>query len=177
MIIQILFMMFMITLIDSSLTSDYSYPIPVHVAAIHHDNTNVNEYGRRRRLETMNKTMSPLYLGYGTHYSFLYVGTPPQRVSVIIDTGSHNTAFPCVGCHCGKHMDPFFDPKKSKSSSEVSCVGTGRCYVMQSYNEGSSWKAYKVKDKVVVAGKFQPSSLKNAVDFIFHCQGIHSLIL
>lgn len=40
----------------------------------------------------------PLHAGYGTHYAFLYVGTPPQRVSVIIDTGSHWTAFPCSGC-------------------------------------------------------------------------------
>ena len=26
------------------------------------------------------------------------VGSPPQRVSVIVDTGSHHTAFPCSGC-------------------------------------------------------------------------------
>lgn len=40
----------------------------------------------------------PLHAGYGTHYAYLYVGTPAQRVSVIIDTGSHWTAFPCTGC-------------------------------------------------------------------------------
>lgn len=40
----------------------------------------------------------PLHAGYGTHYSYFYVGTPPQRVSVIVDTGSHWTAFPCDGC-------------------------------------------------------------------------------
>lgn len=42
----------------------------------------------------------PLHAGYGTHYAFMYVGTPAQRVSVILDTGSHWTAFPCTGCRC-----------------------------------------------------------------------------
>jgi hypothetical protein len=27
---------------------------------------------------------TPLFQGMGTHYSFLYVGSPPQRVSVIV---------------------------------------------------------------------------------------------
>jgi hypothetical protein len=48
----------------------------------------------------------PLFRGQGTHYVFLWVGSPPQRVSVIVDTGSHHTAFPCVGCQCGKHVRP-----------------------------------------------------------------------
>ena len=56
----------------------------------------------------MSQSISPLFLGYGTHYAFLWVGSPPQRRSVIIDTGSHNTAFPCVGCKCGKHVSFFF---------------------------------------------------------------------
>jgi hypothetical protein len=45
----------------------------------------------------------PLSQGYGTHYANLWVGSPiPQRQSVIVDTGSHFTAFPCVGCvKCG----------------------------------------------------------------------------
>lgn len=47
---------------------------------------------------------APLFEGMGTHYSFIWVGTPPQRVSVIMDTGSHHTAFPCTGCKCGKHV-------------------------------------------------------------------------
>ena len=30
------------------------------------------------------------------------VGEPPQRVSVILDSGSSLLAFPCTGCsHCG----------------------------------------------------------------------------
>ena len=41
--------------------------------------------------------LAPLYPGYGTHYAYIYIGTPPKRQSVIIDTGSHQTAFPCEG--------------------------------------------------------------------------------
>lgn len=57
------------------------------------------EHRRRRRLQlSVDEDEVPVHSGYGTHYSFVYVGTPPQRVSVILDTGSHLTAFPCTGC-------------------------------------------------------------------------------
>ena len=36
---------------------------------------------------TVDAEVTPLYLGYGTHFAYVYVGTPPQRQSVIIDTG------------------------------------------------------------------------------------------
>jgi len=39
---------------------------------------------------------TPLFQGMGTHYADVWVGTPPQRQSVIIDTGSSSTAFPCA---------------------------------------------------------------------------------
>ena len=56
---------------------------------------------RRRRLQQTKKKggmfntyqTSPLHQGYGTHYATIWVGTPSQRKSVIIDTGSHFTAF------------------------------------------------------------------------------------
>jgi hypothetical protein len=41
----------------------------------------------------------PLSQGYGTHFANIWVGSPtPQRKTVIVDTGSHYTAFPCSGC-------------------------------------------------------------------------------
>lgn len=123
---------------------------------------------------------APMFEGLGTHYSFIWVGTPAQRVSVIMDTGSHHTAFPCMGCKCGKHviifderyfspfwvftvlftylsyqMDPYFDPKKSSTSVIKSCGQDGKkCIFKQSYTEGSSWSAFKVRDKVWVGGKY-----------------------
>ena len=92
--------------------------------------------------------MAPLYQGLGVHYSYIWVGTPPQRVSVILDTGSHHTAFPCTGCKCGKHNDPYWDPKKSSTSKILKCAGNKNCVFSQRYTEGSSWKAFKVKDRI-----------------------------
>eukprot|EP00984_Skeletonema_dohrnii_P009610 scaffold3677_cov94-Skeletonema_dohrnii-CCMP3373.AAC.4 len=71
-----------------------------------------------------------LYQGYGTHYIDLWVGTPPQRQTVIVDTGSSITAFPCSGCdHCGDnpatgelyHLDEDFDKFKSSSYEQFEC--------------------------------------------------------
>ena len=72
-----------------------------------------------------------LYQGYGTHYLDLWVGSPPQRQTVIVDTGSSITAFPCSGCdHCGDnpatgeiyHLDEDFDKFKSSTYQQFECV-------------------------------------------------------
>ena len=39
----------------------------------------------------------PLGIGTGTHYVNAYIGTPPQRASIIVDTGSAKMALPCKG--------------------------------------------------------------------------------
>ena len=118
----------------------------------------------RRRLaaEGVNKPSdaadedTPLFQGIGTHYANIFVGVPPQRVSVIVDTGSHHTAFPCTGCkQCGKHTDPYFDPDHSETQNTLSCdkceagakCTAKRCQLSQSYTEGSSWKAYQVRPR------------------------------
>ncbi|KAL7534899.1 hypothetical protein ACHAXR_007993 [Thalassiosira sp. AJA248-18] len=71
-----------------------------------------------------------LYQGYGTHYLDLWVGTPPQRQTVIIDTGSSITAFPCTGCeNCGSnpttgeqyHLDDDYNVEDSESYQEKEC--------------------------------------------------------
>ena len=116
------------------------------------NNGSMGSSGSGRRLYETGK-LSPLYRGYGTHYAFIWVGSPPQRVSVIVDTGSHHTAFPCSGCNCGKHMNELFDPRKSETSQVVACISRGgKCTFQQSYSEGSSWKAHKVIDEVWVGG-------------------------
>lgn len=72
-----------------------------------------------------------LYQGYGTHYIDLWVGTDPQRQTVIVDTGSSITAFPCSGCdHCGDnpatgelyHLDEDFDKFKSRTYEQFECA-------------------------------------------------------
>ncbi len=67
----------------------------------------------------------PLSQGYGTHFANVWVGTPvPQRKTVIVDTGSHYTAFPCTGCNdCGAphHTDPYYRPENSKTFQQLQC--------------------------------------------------------
>ena len=99
---------------------------------------------------------APLSQGYGTHYANVWVGSPrAQRKSVIVDTGSHYTAFPCKGCDsCGEehHTDPYFDPDLSDTFRPLTCqecqLGANcknhQCTFSQSYTEGSSWEAYQV---------------------------------
>lgn len=63
------------------------------------------------------------------------MGTPPQRQTVIIDTGSSITAFPCTGCdHCGSnpttgeqyHLDDDFDTDASSTYEEKVCTAGTR---------------------------------------------------
>ena len=128
---------------------------------------------------------SPLHQGYGTHYATIWVGTPSQRKSVIVDTGSHFTAFPCRGCdNCGEehHTDRYFDPDASSTFRALPCGSCiagkcegGRCVFSQSYTEGSSWSAYESVDKVFVGGRELSTALNPAnsafkADFLFGCQ-------
>ena len=54
---------------------------------------------------------------YGNSSQFMYyyididIGTPPQKQSVIIDTGSERIGFPCMQTcsNCGNHIYPRFD--------------------------------------------------------------------
>lgn len=127
----------------------------------------------RRKLETLSEEITPLYPGYGTHFSYIYIGTPPQRQTVIIDTGSKLTAFPCTGCQqCGKHINPYFEWKNSSTAVVSDCKGKP-CMMSQSYSEGSSWKAFKITDRVYIGGltiDMVSSASKYTVDFSFGCQ-------
>lgn len=61
-------------------------------------------------------------LGY--YYVTIFVGHPPQKQSVIIDTGSGQLALPCnkcTGCN-PKHIDTPFDMTKSKTAEYITCV-------------------------------------------------------
>jgi hypothetical protein len=54
-------------------------------------------------------------------------------------------------------MDPYFDPTKSSTSAVKDCGSKNggndkKCFFRQSYSEGSSWNAFKVKDKVWMGG-------------------------
>lgn len=87
----------------------------------------------------------------------LWIGCPPQRQTVIVDTGSGATAFPCEGCvDCGAyyehneqapdeeddvhfHTDPLFHPAQSKCFHVITCPASncrmgGECYSQEQYN-------------------------------------------
>ena len=52
----------------------------------------------------------PLIANSGTHHATMYIGSPPQKQILIVDTGSRLTAFPCKPqcSNCMKHVsNPF----------------------------------------------------------------------
>jgi hypothetical protein len=108
-----------------------------------------------------------LFQGYGTHYADMWCGSPtPQRQTVIVDTGSGVTAFPCNECNhnCGVpdyHIDDVYDETKSTSFIQLTCDdclrgecdrSSNSCTFGMSYQEGSSWNAFEVSDLCYVGG-------------------------
>jgi len=154
----------------------------------HQENRRIEEYEHIRHSGSYSHYQAvPLSQGYGTHYAHLWVGTPKaQRQSVIVDTGSHYTAFPCRGCNnCGEehHTDPYFEPGLSSSFRPLPChncqLGATckgfKCVFSQSYTEGSSWEAYQVEDVLHLGGNdflasVDPSTQGYAIPFMFGCQ-------
>ena len=118
--------------------------------------------------------LAALYQGYGTHYVDLWIGVPtPQRQTLIVDTGSSRTAFPCDGCKdCGLGFHTaahYYDPSQSKTFHKLTCEecrsgsckhakkgnhakDAGYCSLHQGYSEGSEWRAYEFLDYVYVGG-------------------------
>ena len=118
-----------------------------------------------RRLASANDPtpVSELFQGYGTHYADLWVGAPPQRQTVIVDTGSGTTAFPCSGCqNCGVpkyHSDGLFMEDMSETFEALTCHNcfqgdcrSGKCSLSRFYLEGSSWSAYEAQDRCYIGG-------------------------
>ncbi|OLP79386.1 Aspartic proteinase CDR1 [Symbiodinium microadriaticum] len=96
---------------------------------------------------------------YAYYFLDLSIGTPPQRVSVIVDTGSSITGFPCKSCeHCGQHIDPLFEITRSRTASWVKCNTKNchgfcssdqkHCTYRQSFTEGSSFHGWWFQDLV-----------------------------
>lgn len=142
---------------------------------IHKKSSSIIDIRNYRRYLQEQFPHAPVYRGYGTHFVYLWVGTPSHRISVIVDTGSHHTAFPCKGCNnCGIHTDKYWDPKQSSTSFIPLCGSSNTlCKFSQSYTEGSSWEAYKVTDIAWIGGEkidMLDKLPKYSVNFTFGCQ-------
>ncbi len=72
----------------------------------------------------------PLHAKSGTYHVYMYIGTPPQRQTLIVDTGSRLTAFPChPHCSdCGLHSTKPFHLNQSSTHRIVSC---NECRLLQ----------------------------------------------
>ena len=98
----------------------------------------------------------PLYQGWGSHYVDLYVGNPhPQRQTLIVDTGSSTTAFPCSGCSprkCGRleryHTDPIYQEARSHTFCKIQCneCYLGNCHQHHRYRQRQQQLLHNTSD-------------------------------
>jgi hypothetical protein len=123
------------------------------------------------------------YISFAYFYALVSLGTPPQVMSVIADTGSSLTAVSCTSCpsgQCGNHQHPAYNPEASTTSVALPCsecsnsCSNGFCTYTVSYAEGSSIggllyteQAYLTSDVSADASRYSPFSMQH---FRFGCQ-------
>ncbi|KAG9151775.1 hypothetical protein Leryth_002056 [Lithospermum erythrorhizon] len=79
-------------------------------------------YLQSSRLPNARMKLHDDLLRNGYYTTRLWIGTPPQRFALIVDTGSTVTYVPCATCQqCGRHQDPKFQPDESSSYHPVKC--------------------------------------------------------
>lgn len=104
----------------------------------------------------------PLYGGtrdFGYYFVDAAVGTPPQRLAAIVDTGSEGLTVTCTACiDCGiVHLDPFFNPDISSTFERLEQCSAGRlrspsCTFEKKYLEGSSLRGRFFIDNIQILG-------------------------
>lgn len=124
--------------------------------AVEIETTASGEQEEQRSLADIeHQQIGALYQGYGTHYVDVWVGTPPQRQTVIVDTGSGVTAFPCASCNnCGEsyHTDGYFVEADSSTFQKLDCDSPcfrGRCSGSGSTQICRISMSYQVRDTVL----------------------------
>lgn len=118
-------------------------------------------------------------LGY--YYVNIFVGTPPQMKSLILDTGSHQTILPCEGCvQCRNHLNAIFATSQSSTFKYVDpsqyylgwkCENgktNNKCPFQQGYTEGSSYSGFFAVDKFLFENELMKDNVRN-YDHVFGC--------
>jgi hypothetical protein len=90
--------------------------------------TTASSSPRRALSERLVATVeSGVAIGSGEYLVDVYVGTPPRRFQMIMDTGSDLNWLQCAPClDCFEQRGPVFDPAVSTSYRNVTC-GDKRC--------------------------------------------------
>lgn len=66
---------------------------------------------------------SGVALGSGEYFIDVFIGTPAQHFSLILDTGSDLNWLQCLPCHaCFEQNGPIYDPSSSSSYRNLSCT-------------------------------------------------------
>jgi len=154
--------------------------------AISNDSSIRHEQSSATLSNTTTVATVPLHATTGTHHVYVYIGSPPQRQTLIVDTGSRLLAFPCHPCRgCGRHASKFYNHELSTTDVIPKCGScylnvskcsdfTDRCILSQKYTEGSSWTAFETEDIVWFGSLNAQESVEDlmqlAVPYTFGCQ-------
>ncbi|KDO21566.1 hypothetical protein SPRG_13377 [Saprolegnia parasitica CBS 223.65] len=144
-----------------------------HVLPLHRDAPLLGARRSLRQLADGSFQVVPLRHDAGTHYTYAYLGSPPQRTPVVVDTGSHVLAVPCAG---GASFEVTSSttltyPNCTSAASTfqcASCDADATCHISQAYSTGGSWTGVVVND-VVALGDGNASS-PYSTRFSFGCQ-------
>ncbi|CAK8539666.1 unnamed protein product [Lathyrus sativus] len=107
--------------------------LPLHLTS---PDSSISPVNPRRQLQRSESQHHPnarmrLYddlLINGYYTTRLWIGTPPQRFALIVDTGSTVTYVPCSTCeHCGRHQDANFQPDLSTTYDPIKCTPDCNC--------------------------------------------------
>ncbi|XP_042054074.1 aspartic proteinase 36-like [Salvia splendens] len=115
-----------ITFVNNTSTRGNAMILPLFFKQ-HATNRVKDHFFARRHLHasTIPNARMPLHddlLLNGYYTTRLWIGTPPQRFALIVDTGSTVTYVPCATCEqCGKHQDPKFQPESSITYEPLKC--------------------------------------------------------
>jgi len=128
-----------------------------------------------------NIVQAPINAYIGQYLMELYIGTPPIKISGLVDTGSDLIWIQCVPClGCYKQIEPMFDPIKSSTYNNISCdsplchqLDTGvcspekRCNYTYGYGDSSLTKGVLAQDTATFTSNTgKPVSLPR---FLFGC--------